>query len=103
MDLKKGCFSTRSEPFRIIAASKAWGYGSASTKSIRFGKRSMTGLTIGNLELDALTTTVLAVAMVIFLGSFIFVSRTNDMVGALKSLLPKKKNRRPLPGPDEPL
>jgi len=63
----------------------------------------MTGLTIGNLELDALTTTVLAVAMVIFLGSFIFVSRTNDMVGALKSLLPKKKNRRPLPGPDEPL
>ncbi len=63
----------------------------------------MTGLTIGNLELDALTTTVLAVAMVIFLGSFIFVSRTNDMIGALKSLLPKKKNRRPLPGPDEPL
>ena len=63
----------------------------------------MTGLTIGNLELDALTTTVLAVAMAIFLGSFIFVSRTNDMIGALRSLLPKKKNRRPLPGPDEPL
>ena len=63
----------------------------------------MTGLTIGNLELDALTTTVLAVAMVIFLGSFIFVSRTNDMIGALKSLLPKRKNRTPLPGPDEPL
>jgi len=63
----------------------------------------MAGLTIGNLELDTLTTTVLAVAMVIFLGSFIFVSRTNDMIGALKSLLPKRKNRTPLPGPDEPL
>ena len=63
----------------------------------------MAGLTIGNLELDMLTTTVLAVAMVIFLGSFIFVSRTNDMIGALKSLLPKRKNRTPLPGPDEPL
>ena len=100
---RQAFFSIRSQPFRIIASSKAWGYGSASAKSIRFGKRSMTGLTIGNLELDALTTTVLAVAMVIFLGSFIFVSRTNDMIGALKSLLPKKKNRRPLPGPDEPL
>ena len=63
----------------------------------------MAVLTIGNLELDTLTTTVLAVAMVIFLGSFIFVSRTNDMIGALKSLLPKRKNRTPLPGPDEPL
>ena len=63
----------------------------------------MAGLTIGNLELDTPTTTVLAVAMVIFLGSFIFVSRTNDMIGALKSLLPKRKNRTPLPGPDEPL
>ena len=70
---------------------------------MRFGKREMAGLTIGNLELDTLTTTVLAVAMVIFLGSFIFVSRTNDMIGALKSLLPKRKNRAPLPGPDEPL
>ena len=38
-----------------------------------------------------------------FLGSFIFVSRTNDMIGALKSLLPQRKSRKPLPGPDEPL
>ena len=63
----------------------------------------MTGLVIGNLELDALTTTVFMIATVFFLGSFIFVSRTNDMVGALKSLLPQKKSRKPLPGPDEPL
>jgi len=63
----------------------------------------MAGLTIGNLELDSLTTTVLLIATVFFLGSFVFVSRTNDMIGALKSLLPKKKNRTPLPGPDEPL
>ena len=63
----------------------------------------MTGLVIGNLELDALTTTVFVIATVFFLGSFIFVSRTNDMVGALKSLLPQKKSRKPLPGPDEPL
>ena len=62
----------------------------------------MTGLVIGNLELDALTTTVFVIATVFFLGSFIFVSRTNDMIGALKSLLPQKKNRKPLPGPDEP-
>ena len=63
----------------------------------------MTGLVIGNLELDALTTTVFVIATVFFLGSFIFVSSTNDMVGALKSLLPQKKSRKPLPGPDEPL
>ena len=68
-----------------------------------FGPQSMTGLVIGNLELDALTTTVFVIATVFFLGSFIFVSRTNDMVGALKSLLPQKKSRKPLPGPDEPL
>ena len=46
----------------------------------------MTGLVIGNLELDALTTTVFVIATVFFLGSFIFVSRTNDMIGALESL-----------------
>ena len=63
----------------------------------------MTGLVIGNLELDALTTTVFVIATIFFLGSFVFVSRTNDMIGALKSLLPQKKSRKPLPGPDEPL
>ena len=69
----------------------------------RFGTRSMTGLVIGNLELDVLTSTVFVIATVFFLGSFVYVSRTNDMIGALKSLLPQKKNRKPLPGPDEPL
>ena len=68
-----------------------------------FGGVVMVGLMIGNLELDALTSTVFVIATVVFLGSFIFVSRTNDMIGALKSLLPKRKNRTPLPGPDEPL
>ena len=63
----------------------------------------MFGLVIGNLELDALTSTVFVVATLFFLGSFIYVSRTNDMIGALKSLLPRRKSRRPLPGPDEPL
>lgn len=63
----------------------------------------MIGLAIGNLELGALTSAVLAFATVFFVGSFIYISRTNDMIGALKSLLPKKKNRTPLPGPDEPL
>ena len=68
-----------------------------------FRPYSMNGLVIGNLELDALTSTVFVIATVFFLGSFIFVSRTNDMIGSLKSLLPQKKNRKPLPGPDEPL
>jgi len=63
----------------------------------------MTGLVIGNLELDGLTSSVFVIATVFFLGSFVFISRTNDMIGALKSLLPQKKNRKPLPGPDEPL
>ena len=63
----------------------------------------MFGLVIGNLELDALTSTVFVVTTIFFLGSFIYVSRTNDMIGALKSLLPQRKSRRPLPGPDEPL
>ena len=68
-----------------------------------FGGVVMVGLMIGNLELDALTSTVFVIATVVFLGSFIFVSQTNDMIGALKSLLPQRKSRRPLPGPDEPL
>ena len=63
----------------------------------------MIGIVIGNLELDVLTSTVFAIAAIFFLGSFIFVSRTNDMIGALKSLLPQRKSRKPLPGPDEPL
>ena len=63
----------------------------------------MFGLVIGNLELDALTSSVFVIATLFFLGSFFYVSRTNDMIGALKSLLPKGKSRRPLPGPDEPL
>lgn len=64
---------------------------------------NMIGIVIGNLELDVLTSTVFAIAAIFFLGSFIFVSRTNDMIGALKSLLPQRKSRKPLPGPDEPL
>ena len=63
----------------------------------------MMGLLIGNLELDALTSTVFIIATGFFLGSFVYVSRTNDMIGALKSLLPKGKSRKPLPGPNEPL
>ena len=68
-----------------------------------FLPHSMNGLVIGNLELDALTSIVFVITTVFFLGSFIFVSRTNDMIGSLKSLLPQRKNRKPLPGPDEPL
>ena len=49
-----------------------------------FGGVVMVGLMIGNLELDALTSTVFVIATVVFLGSFIFVSQTNDMIGALK-------------------
>ncbi|WP_137025024.1 hypothetical protein [Synechococcus sp. UW179A] len=63
----------------------------------------MVGLLLGNLELDALTSTVFVIATVFFMASFVYVSRTNDMIGSLKSLLPKGKSRRPLPGPDEPL
>lgn len=63
----------------------------------------MIGLLIGNLELDALTSTVFFIATVFFLASFVYVSRTNDMIGALKALLPNGKSRKPLPGPDEPL
>ena len=62
----------------------------------------MFGLAVGNLELDALTASVFVFSTLIFLGSFIYISRTNDMIGALKSLLPRRKGRKPLPGPDDP-
>ncbi len=48
-------------------------------------------LTIGHLILDDMTVLVLSLATIAFFGSFIFISRTNDMKGALLSLLPGRK------------
>ena len=56
----------------------------------------------GNLELNDTTAVFLGIVSIGFLGSFIFISRKNDMIGALLSLLPKR-GKGPLPGPDESL
>ncbi|WP_413440671.1 hypothetical protein [Synechococcus sp. MIT S1220] len=48
------------------------------------------GITLGNLELDPITASILGFATILFLGSFIFIARNNDMKGALMSLLPKR-------------
>jgi len=48
-------------------------------------------LTLGHLILDDTTVLVLSLATVAFLGSFVFISKTNDMKGALLSLLPGRK------------
>ena len=48
-------------------------------------------LTLGNLILDNTTVLVLSIATFAFFGSFVFISRTNDMKGALLSLLPGRK------------
>ena len=48
-------------------------------------------LTLGHLILDDMTVLVLSAATFAFLGSFIFISKTNDMKGALLSLLPGRK------------
>ena len=48
-------------------------------------------LKFGNLILDNTTVLVLSIATFAFFGSFVFISRTNDMKGALLSLLPGRK------------
>ena len=48
------------------------------------------GVTIGNLVLDRVTALILGFATILFLGSFVFIARNNDMKGALMSLLPKR-------------
>ena len=48
-------------------------------------------LTLGHLILDDTTVLVLSLATVAFFGSFVFISKTNDMKGALLSLLPGRK------------
>ena len=60
------------------------------------------GIIAGNLELNNTTALFLGIVSVGFLGSFVFISRNNDMIGALLSLLPKR-GKGPLPGPDESL
>ena len=53
--------------------------------------RLVASLTLGHLVLDDTTVLVLSMATVAFFGSFIFISKTNDMKGALLSLLPGRK------------
>lgn len=53
--------------------------------------RFVASLTLGHLVLDDTTLLVLSMATVAFFGSFIFISKTNDMKGALLSLLPGRK------------
>ena len=60
------------------------------------------GIIAGNLELNNATAVFLGMVSIGFLGSFVFISQKNDMVGALLSLLPKR-GKGPLPGPDESL
>ena len=53
--------------------------------------RLVASLTLGHLVLDDTTVLVLSMATVAFFGSFVFISKTNDMKGALLSLLPGRK------------
>jgi hypothetical protein len=53
--------------------------------------RFVASLTIGHLVLDDMSVLVLSIATLAFFGSFIFISKTNDMKGALLSLLPGRK------------
>jgi len=54
----------------------------------------MLAFILGNLEVSNSVALLLALSSFSFLASFLFVSRNNDMLGALKSLLPSwsKKN-----------
>ena len=54
----------------------------------------MLAFILGNLEVRNSVALLLALSSFSFLASFLFVSRNNDMLGALKSLLPSwsKKN-----------
>ena len=52
---------------------------------------SFSQIHIYNLSLDNVTALALTLATLFSLGSFVFISRTNDMKGALLSLLPKRK------------
>jgi hypothetical protein len=52
---------------------------------------SFSQIHIYNLSLDNVTALALTLATLFFLGSFVFISRTNDMKGSLLSLLPKRK------------
>ena len=54
---------------------------------------SFSQIHIYNLSLDNVTASALILASLLFLGSFVFISRTNDMKGALLSLLPKRKKQ----------
>tara|TARA_B100002052_G_C15871949_1_gene595132 strand:- start:2163 stop:2381 length:219 start_codon:yes stop_codon:yes gene_type:complete len=60
----------------------------------------MFAVTLGHLVISNNTAALLALTSIAFLSSFIFISQTNDMVGALQSLLPKR-GKGPLPGPNE--
>ena len=63
---------------------------------------ALLSIIVGNLDLDNTTAVFLGIVSIGFLGSFVFISRKNDMIGALLSLLPKR-GKGPLPGPDESL
>ena len=68
--------------------------GLVSRISVDIGQgimRFVASLTIGHLVLDDMSVLVLSTATFAFLGSFIFISKTNDMKGALLSLLPGRK------------
>ena len=48
----------------------------------------MFALMLGNLAISNSTAVAFGLLSLFFLSSFIFISQNNDMVGALKSLLP---------------
>ena len=48
----------------------------------------MFSLILGNLELRNSVALFLLLTSLFFMISFLFISRNNDMIGALKSLLP---------------
>ena len=48
----------------------------------------MLAFVLGNLEVRNSVALLLAFSSFSFLASFLFVSQNNDMIGALKSLLP---------------
>ena len=68
--------------------------GLVSRISVDIGQgimRFVASLTLGHLILDNTTVLVLLIATFAFFGSFIYISKTNDMKGALLSLLPGRR------------
>ena len=80
----------KSDPFRSFGGSRRF-VSRVSAEIITGIMSIVASLTLGHLILDDTTVLVLSLATIAFFGSFVFISKTNDMKGALLSLLPRRK------------